>query len=103
MRRLENSYTYSGGCSTAVAAHRYSTTRYVHVPVIRIFVGKTIWVPIGRYGLFHKTGKPVRASRDVITSPIYRTFVDEATVGYDIKDDLVREVYVKVAELLPRS
>lgn len=51
---------------------------------------------MGRYEQFHETGKPVRQRRSVITSPIYRTFVDEAITGYDIKDDVARDLYVKV-------
>lgn len=38
----------------------------------------------------------MRERRSVITSPIYRTFVDEAITGYDIKDDVARDLYVKV-------
>lgn len=73
-----------------------SLARLVMYVFLRIFVSRTIWVPISRYELFHKTGKLASKQRPVITSSIYRTFVDEETAGYDIKDDLMREIYVKV-------
>lgn len=59
---------------------------------IRTSAGGTIRGPIDHYEQFHETGKLVSKQRSVITSPIYRTFVDEATAGYDIKDDVTRDL-----------
>lgn len=49
--------------------------------------------PIDHYEQFRETGKPVSKQRPVITSPICRTFVDEATTGYDVKGDVARDLH----------
>lgn len=87
--KSECSYTNEQLCNRTV------TQTYALPRLLYVFTYSGWYrVPIGRYEQFHETGKPVRERRPVITSPIYRTFVDEAIAGYDIKDDVARDLYI---------
>jgi len=62
-------------------------------PSLSLVPAERYGAPIDHYEQFRETGRPVSKQRPVITSPICRTLVDEATAGYDVKGDIAADLH----------